>query len=375
MKENPLRKLEALGQSIWLDLLDRGMLRSGEFRRLMEEDGISGVTSNPKTFSDAVVETDHYDKEVRDLVHEGLNEESIAQRLAFADVQQAADLLRPIYDRTEGTDGFVSLEVSPHLAYDTAGTVAQARQFWKAVDRPNLFIKVPGTRDGVPAIQQLISEGINVNVTLLFGLERYREVVQAYIAGLNARAVAGQRLVRVASVASFFLSRIDVLVDPLLEKVMQQSGPEAELAKRLIGEVAIASAKMAFRIHREIFGGDRFGELAAKGARPQKLLWASTSTKNPNYSDVKYVEPLIGADTINTLPLKTIEAYRDHGRPEPRLAEGLEQAEEVFDLLPNVGIDPAWISQQLEKEGVEKFAKPYDALLTALKEQYAGAAH
>ena len=283
------------------------------------------------------------------------------------DVQRAADLFRPLYDRVEGEDGFVSLEVNPHLAHDTQGTEAEARRLWQALARPNVFIKVPATKEGLPAIRQLISEGINVNVTLLFGLPRYREVAEAYIAGLEDRAAQGQPLGRVASVASFFLSRIDVLLDPRLEKLAAAGGPQAQTAKDLIGQVAIASAKVAYTIYQEVFGSERFQKLAAQGARPQRLLWASTSTKNPAYPDVKYVEPLIGADTVNTLPPETLAAYRDHGDPAPRLTEGVDRAAGILTRLPELGLDLDQATQQLEDEGVEKFNQPFDSLMATLE--------
>ncbi len=285
------------------------------------------------------------------------------------DIRWAADLFRPTYDRLNGADGFVSLEVSPGLAHDTAGTIAEARRLWAAVDRPNLFIKVPSTKEGLGAIEQLIGEGINVNITLLFGLPRYREVIEAYLSGLEKLAQAGGSLERVASVASFFLSRIDVLVDPMLEKLMQAGGASEEIAGSLHGQAAIASAKMAYQIYKELFGSERFMRLAQKGARSQRVLWASTSTKNPKYSDVKYVEPLIGPDTINTVPIETLDAYRDHGKPAATVEEAVQDARAVLEGLNQVGIDIDQVTQQLEDEGVEKFNKALDQLMSSLKEK------
>jgi transaldolase/glucose-6-phosphate isomerase len=368
MKDNPLRKLESFGQSMWLDFLRRGML-SGELQQLIEEDGLSGMTSNPAIFEKAIAGSHDYDEAIGTLALEGKSVEEMYQTLTVEDVQRAADLFRPTYEEREGRDGFVSLEVNPHLAHDTDGTIAEARRLWAALDRPDVFIKVPATLEGLPAIQQLISEGINVNVTLLFGLPRYRKVAEAYIAGLEDRAAQGKPLDRVASVASFFLSRIDVLVDPMLEKLMRAGGRQAELAQSLHGQVAIASAKVAYQMYKEIFDSERFHKLAARGARPQRLLWASTSTKNPAYSDVKYVEALIGPDTVNTVPLETLNAYRDHGDPAPRLEEDVAEVREVLDLLPQVGIDIAQVTQQLEDEGVEKFNKPFDQLMVTLEEE------
>lgn len=366
MTDNPLVALAGFGQSIWLDFLRRGMISSGELKRLIDEDGLRGVTSNPAIFEKAIAGSDNYDRSIRELARGGRSVDDIYHRLTVEDIQGACDLFRPLYDATEGGDGFVSLEVSPHLAHYTGGTVEEARSLWAAVDRPNVMIKVPGTREGLPAVQQLISDGINVNVTLLFGLERYRAVAGAYIAGLEQRLSAGQPVSGVASVASFFLSRIDTMVDPVLEAKSREAGLDAGLAAKLMGKVAIASAKIAYRIYEEIFGAPRFAELAQRGARVQRLLWASTSTKNPAYSDVMYVEPLIGPQTINTVPMETLLAYRDHGDPAPRLKEGVDEAERVLSDLELVGIDLSDVTRRLEDEGVDKFVAPYDSLLNTL---------
>jgi transaldolase len=285
------------------------------------------------------------------------------------DIRLAADIFRPVYERTGGEDGFVSIEVSPLLAHDTAGTIAEAQRLWAAAGLPNVMIKVPATKEGLPAIRELTGQGINVNITLLFGLPRYREVAEAYLAGLEDRLSLSRPVRGIASVASFFLSRIDVLVDPLLEKRMENKNPQAELAARLHGEIAIASAKAAYQIYREIFGSERFKKLASREARPQRLLWASTSTKNPSYSDVKYVEPLIGPATINTMPIETINAYRDHGRPALRLESEVEKARESLARLADLGIDIDALTQALEDEGIEKFVKPYDRLMKILAEK------
>ncbi|MCK9376297.1 MAG: transaldolase [Syntrophobacterales bacterium] len=366
MRENPLLKLAAFGQSIWLDYIRRQMIDNGELQKLIDDDGLKGVTSNPAIFEKAIAGSRDYDASIRTLAQAGRSIQAIYEVLTVEDVQRAADLFRPHYDRLDGADGFVSLEVNPHLARDTQGSIAEARRLWQALSRPNVFIKIPATKEGLPAIRQLISEGINVNVTLLFGLPRYREVAEAYIAGLEARAAQGKPL-RVASVASFFLSRIDVLLDPQLEALAAASGPQALGAKELIGQVAIASAKVAYTIYQEIFGSARFQALVSKGARPQRLLWASTSTKNPAYPDVKYVEPLIGPNTVNTLPPETIEAYRDHGQPAARLAEGVDRAAAYLQRLPELGLDLNQATQQLEDEGVDKFNKPFDSLMGTLE--------
>ena len=367
MKNNPLRVLESLGQSVWLDYLGRGAIESGQLRQLIEQDGLSGVTSNPAIFEKAIGESHDYDAAIKALAREGKSAEEIYQALTVQDIQMAADLFRPTYDRTQGADGYVSLEVSPHLARDTQASIAEARRLWAAVRRPNAFIKVPATREGLPAIQQLISEGINVNITLLFGLPRYREVANAYLAGLESLSAQGKPLTPVASVASFFLSRIDVLIDPQMEKIREGGGSRAELAATVHGQVAVASAKVARQIYEEIFAGARFRKLAVQGARTQKLLWASTSTKNPAYPDLKYVEPLIGPDTINTMPLKTLEAYRDHGRPTLTLGHHLAEAQTTLRCLTELGIDLNSVTQQLEDEGISKFNRPFDLLAETLR--------
>jgi transaldolase len=399
MKANPLQELGALGQSIWLDYIRRDLIASGRLRRLIEEDGLRGMTSNPSIFEKAIADSHDYDEDIRAMALHGKGATAIYEALSQRDVQSAADAFRPLYDATDGKDGYVSLEVNPHLAHDTSGTMKEARRLWDALHRPNVFIKVPATSEGLPAIQQLISEGINVNVTLLFGLPRYRQVVEAYIAGIEARVAQGKPVQQVASVASFFVSRIDSLLDPQLEKLSARRGKEADIAKSAQGQVAIASAKMAYQIYKGIFASDssqsrgepasfarrapsregmgtlsgfpcqRFGKLAAHGARVQRLLWASTSTKNPNYRDVKYVEALIGPDTVNTAPLETIDAYRDHGRPDARLEQGVEEARRVLGGLAELGINIDTVTQQLEDDGVDKFNKPFDKLMETLAQR------
>ncbi len=366
MKENPLLKLEELGQSIWLDYTRRDLIASGELRRLIEEDGLRGMTSNPSIFEKAIAGSQNYDEDIRGMAREGKDTNAIYEALSQRDVQSAADEFRQLYDKEDANDGYVSLEVNPHLAHDTAGTIAEARRLWTALDRPNVFIKVPATAEGLPAIQQLISEGINVNITLLFGLPRYRQVAAAYIAGIEARAAQGKAVEHVASVASFFVSRIDALVDPLLQKLIVQGGKEAAVAKKVQGQLAIASATTAYQIYKEIFGSERFRKLADRGARVQRLLWASTSTKNPDYSDIKYVEALIGPDTINTVTVETLDAYRDHGEPKTRLDQDVEQAGWVMQRLPELGLNIDRLTQQLEDEGVEKFNQAFGKLMNAL---------
>jgi transaldolase len=366
MADNPLKTLATLGQSIWLDYIRRDLMESGQLKRMIEEDGLRGMTSNPAIFEKAIAESDEYEAEIRSMALLGKDPDAIYQALSLKDVQSAADEFRPLWERTEGEDGYVSLEVSPHLAHDAAGTVEEARRLWAQLDRPNVFIKVPATAEGLVAIRQLIDDGISVNVTLLFGIFRYEQVVEAYLDGLESRASRGEPLRHIASVASFFVSRIDAMVDPMLAKIAAQGGEKAILAEAAMGQVAIASAKAAYQIQKKVFGSDRFGKLGARGARIQRLLWASTSTKNPVYSDVKYVEALIGPDTVDTAPLETIDAYRDHGKPQARLEEGLRESAAVLDHLPELGIRIDDVAMKLETEGVEKFKQPFDKLMATL---------
>lgn len=371
-KNNPLKQLDALGQSIWLDYIRRDLLTGGGLRRMIEEDGLRGMTSNPAIFEKAIADSHEYDGDIRALSREKKGAGAIYEILSQRDVQNAADEFRSLYDKTDGRDGYVSLEVNPHLARDTQATIAEAQRLWGDLNRPNVFIKVPATEAGLPAIRQLISEGINVNVTLLFGLQRYRQVAEAYLCGIEERLAQGGAVKRVASVASFFVSRIDALLDPVLDQLIAKGGREAEAAREARGQIAIASAKMAYQIYKEIFGSDRFRQLAARGARVQRLLWASTSTKNPDYSDVKYVEALIGPDTVNTAPVETLEAYRDHGKPEARLELEVAQARRVLERLPVLGIQLEEAAQKLEDEGVDKFNKPFDKLMETLEGRASG---
>jgi transaldolase len=368
-RENPLLQLAAYGQSVWLDFLSRQVLASGEMASLIKDDGVSGVTSNPAIFEKAIAGSVDYDEAITRLSRQGMSTAEIYETLVVDDIRATADLLRPVYDRAEGRDGFVSLEVSPLLAHDSAGTVMEARRLWSRVDRPNLFIKVPGTLEGIAAIRQLIGEGINVNVTLLFGISRYRAVAEAYLDGLTQRAAGGLPLERVASVASFFLSRIDVLVDPQLEKLAQQQGASGRMAASLVGQTAIACAKVAHQVYREMLSQERYLVLAERGARPQRVLWASTGTKNPAYSDVKYVEALVGPETVNTMPLETLAAYRDHGSPALLLEQGGQQARQVLDSLAELNIDLEAVARQLEDEGVEKFSAPFETLMQAIEKK------
>ncbi len=367
MQKNPLLTLKDFHQSIWQDDLRREMILSGELQRLIEQDGICGITSNPAIFQKAIAGSPEYEEDIRALALQGKSVNEVYQNLTVKDVQMAADLFLPLYESSEAGHGFVSLEVNPHLAHDIEGTMTEAHRLWEALARPNVMIKVPATKAGLICIERLIAEGLNINVTLLFGLPRYRDVAEAYVRGLEKRAAGGASLNHIASVASFFLSRIDVWLDPLLKKREKDRSPGADIAARIYGEVAVASAKCAYLIYKEIFEGDRFAALRAKGARPQRLLWASTSTKEPEFSDIKYVEALIGPDTVNTLPRETIDAYRDHGRPEERLARDTGHAQQVLEDLSRLDISLDQVTQSLEDQGIDKFVQPYDSLLKTLQ--------
>lgn len=366
MSESPLKTLPALGQSPWLDFIERTLLTNGELDRMIGEWGLKGVTSNPAIFEKGIAHSDAYASEIEKLSDGGRSAPEIYEQLAFADVRTACDRFAGVFADTGGTDGFVSLEVSPHLARDAGRTIDEARRIWQALERPNAMIKVPGTREGLIAIRSLLAEGINVNVTLLFSVERYREVLEAYLDGLDAAFAAGRDLSRIASVASFFLSRIDTLVDGRLDALAAAGDARGRQAASLRGEVAIASARAAYGVLVESLGSDRFVALKARGARPQRLLWASTSTKDPAYSDVKYVEPLIGPWTVNTMPLATLEAYDDHGRPAGRLDADWPRGAAVLEAVENLGIDLAEATAALLDEGIDKFVAPYDSLLAAL---------
>lgn len=355
MDKNPLQQLADYQQSAWLDYIKKDLMQSGELKALIANDNLRGITSNPSLFEKAI--SSHlYDSDIQQLGHNTPLE--IYEALALKDVANAADEFLTVYNATNGADGYVSIEVNPHLAHDTEGSIVEARRLWTALNRPNICIKVPATKAGLPVITALISEGINVNVTLLFSLERYREVALAYIAGLEARLTLGKSISNIHSVASFFLSRIDGIIDPLLEKTNK---PQIQ------GEIAIASAKLAYQIYKEIFTSERFINLKKLGAHAQRLLWASTSTKNPNYSDVKYVEALIGPNTVNTLPLETLKAYRDHGQPQLTLTENIDAARSTLVALQTLGIDLAVITEELEKDGLIKFKEAFDNLLATIE--------
>ncbi|WP_035564995.1 bifunctional transaldolase/phosoglucose isomerase [Hymenobacter sp. IS2118] len=364
---NPLVAIRQFDQSLWLDFISRPILINGKLQRRITDEALRGVTSNPAIFAKSIGDSSDYDSAIQALALQGKTTDEIYTNLAVADVQAACDLFRPLYDDEHtSSDGYVSLEVSPTLVNDTEGTIEEGLRLWHTVDRPNVMIKVPATLEGLPAIRRLIAEGVNVNVTLIFGLERYRLVTEAFLAGLEDRAQAGLPLARIDSVASFFLSRIDVLIDPLLEKIAAEGGEQGALAQSMVGEVALASAKQAYQLYKEIFAGPRWATLEAQGAATQRLLWASTGNKNPKYDDLKYVENLIGPKTVNTVPVETLDIFRERGQPASRLEDGIEQAREVLRRLPELGIDLEERTNFLEVDGAKKFNEPFSKLMLSL---------
>ena len=369
MNANPLVAAHEAGQSLWLDFIQKSFL-DGELQRLIEEDRIMGLTSNPSIFEQAIANSDEYDDAIARHLSDAPDTDDLELflRLAIEDIRAAADAFHATWEKSEGVDGMVSLEVSPDVAHDTEGTVKMGLELWKRVDRPNLMVKVPGTEAGVKAFEELTAEGVNVNVTLLFSVARYKEIAQAYIRGLERRHAAGGSIDRIASVASFFVSRVDASVDEALEK------EGSETAKGLLGQVAIANAKVAYGHFANLFGSEQFARLAEHGARPQRLLWASTGTKNEAYSDVLYVEELIGPDTVNTLPPKTLDAFRDHGTVEPRLTRGLDEAHATLTALEGLGIDLEEVTDELERDGIRSFADAFERLLASLAEERASVA-
>lgn len=369
---NPLLKLAECGQSYWLDNLTRRKITSGELKRRIRQEGLRGITSNPAIFNKAISGSDDYNVQIRDLVERGLDVNASYEALVVKDVQDACDILRPVYDDSDGVDGFVSLEVSPHLAHDTEGTMKEARRLFQSVNRPNVLIKIPGTKAGVPAIEEMLFEGINVNVTLLFSIAAYEAVASAYIRAVARRAADRRSLTDVASVASFFLSRIDVLADRLLRERIQvgEAGETVPGVEDLLGKFAIASAKLAYQSFKRLFSSEAWRALERQGARVQRLLWASTSTKNPQYSDVYYVEPLIGPHTVNTMPDETVDAFSDHGVVlGDTIERDLEASRQVLADLRKVGVDPELVTQQLLEEGVQKFIDPFNELMKSLEEK------
>ncbi len=365
---NPLLQLKAQGQGVWLDDIDRGQLRSGLFGRLIDEDGLSGATGNPTIFEHAITHSTTYDEQMQHLLALGKSAQEIYEALAMTDVRTVADLLRPTYERTNGQDGFVSIEVSPYLAQNTEGTLKEVRRFWETIDRPNLMVKIPSTSAGIPAIRQALAEGININITLIFSLDNYRQVAEAYLSALEERSAKGQDITRIASVASFFVSRVDVLVDKLLEDKMKATSAsvEQQQLKALEGKAAIANARLAYQEFKQLFSGPRFAALKQRGARVQRPLWASTSTKNPAYRDVLYVEELIGPDTVNTMPLTTIESFHDHGQVRLSIEDHLPEAKAQLAALADVGIHYDQVTRQLQEEGVQKFIDSFHKLFECI---------
>lgn len=367
--KNKVAKISDFGQSIWLDYIQRDFILSGALKKMIDEDGLKGVTSNPAIFEEAIAKSNDYNESLSRLAKSNNSAKNIFWSLAIEDVRNAADALSEVYKKTSGLDGYVSLEVSPHLALKIGETIEEARMLWEKINRKNAMIKVPGTKEGLLAINELITEGINVNVTLLFGLERYREVAEAYVDGLERRDFVGRPINHVASVASFFISRIDTCVDPMLEALATTNDAKGTAARNLIGKVAVSCAKEAYQIYKEVFGSKRFKKLQKKGAKPQRLLWASTGTKNKAYSDVMYVDELIGTNTVNTVPVQTLNAYRDHGKPASRLEENIDEARLLLQQLSELGIDLKSVSEKLEEEGIEKFIQPFEHLLEVIEEK------
>ena len=387
MSENPLIELQKLGQSIWYDNVRRALITSGDLQQkiglpkgatsnLQQKvagDDLRGVTSNPAIFEKAIVGSTDYDEAMRELIAAGKSTQEIYEALVIEDIQNVADLLAPTYARTDGVDGYVSLEVSPLLARDTEGSIAEARRLWAALDRKNVMIKIPATPEGIPAIQTLIADGININVTLIFSQQTYEQVAEAYVSGLETRASAGRPVDHIASVASVFVSRIDTAIDSQLEFRIRRSTDDAEKASlsALLGKAAIANAKLMYQRFKEIFSGERFAKLRASGARVQRPLWASTGTKNPAYRDTYYVEELIGPDTVNTVPPATFTAFRDHGRVRPSLEENIQNANTTIDQLAEIGIDLKQVTQQLQDEGVKAFMDSFHTLTDSIEAKQA----
>jgi len=368
---NPLKGLLSYGQSPWLDFIRRNILLNGDLKKMIRDDGLRGMTSNPAIFEKAIAGSDDYSDIINAPATKSLDLKSIYEKIAIRDVQDAADIFRTVYDQSKARDGYVSLEVAPTLAYDTKATIDEARRLWKAVARPNVMIKVPGTNEGLPAIRQLLEEGVNINITLLFAQSVYEQVAEAYLNALEARAAKGQDLSRIASVASFFVSRIDTLVDNQIEAKLK-SGADAkqkDLLGTIEGKVAIANARLTYAKYGELFGSPRWKALAAKGAQTQRLLWASTGTKNPKYRDVLYVEELIGADTVDTIPPATFDAFRDHGKLRNSLTDDLPGAQTTMNNLAKAGISMKEVTEKLVVDGVKLFEDAFFQLLAAIKKR------
>ena len=368
---NPLQQLKNFGQSVWYDNIDRAQLVSGQFQGLLDNDDVVGVTANPTIFQKSISAGHAYDEQITQLIGEGKSVNEIYEAMIIQDIRTVADMLRPIYDRTNMRDGYVSLEVSPDLAHDTSATIAEVRRFWKMVDRPNLLIKIPATPEGIPAIQTALTEGINVNITLIFSIQAYRDVTEAYLNALEERNASGKDISHIASVASFFVSRVDTLVDKMLDDKIKATADSAEQQKlkMLQGKAAIANARLVYQDFKKIFSTPRFETLKHSGAHVQRPLWASTSTKNPAYRDVLYAEELIGPDTVDTMPLETIENFKDHGRAALTIENNIPQAKAELEMLESVGISYKAVTQQLLDEGVQKFADSFHQLFQGIEEK------
>lgn len=368
---NPIQKLHQLGQSLWYDNIERKILTDGTLEKMIQRGEIRGVTSNPSIFNKAIGNSSDYDQSIETYAAQGLSREEIYEKLVVADIQDAADLFGDLYRETGGSDGFVSLEVSPYLAHDTEASAAEAQRLWKMVDRPNLMVKIPATKEGLPAIRRSIAAGININVTLIFSIERYREVMDAFLRGLEDRVKQDKPLEGIDSVASFFISRIETKVDQRLTETAGKNPGAADEIQELKGKAAVANGKVAYQAYQEVLGEEnqRFQDLVGKGANRQRILWASTSTKNPDYSDVKYVEEMIGPDSVNTVPQETLDAFRDHGQAQVAIDQQVPAAFQALDDLDKFGIDMKRVTQELEDEGVKSFADAYTTLLTTIEER------
>ncbi len=357
---NKLKELEKFGQSVWLDNISRDKIKKGELKNLISEIGMKGVTSNPSIFQKAIGSGNAYDEQIKSILSKDdeISIEDLFEQLAVKDIQDGCDILRPVYDKTNGFDGYVSIEVAPGLAYETDKTIEEARRLFKSVNRPNVMIKIPGTSEGLPAIKQMISEGVNINITLIFSPKVYEDVVEAYLSGLEERIKKNESINQIASVASFFISRIDSMVDKELEKKGN---------KDLQGKIAIANAKLVYQTSKKLFGSERFKKLEAKGAKLQRLLWASTSTKNPNYPETLYVDELIGKNTVNTMPDETIEAFKEHGNLKDAIETDLDKAQNEMNKLKELSISFDEVTDRLTKEGVDKFIASYNELISEIK--------
>jgi transaldolase len=364
-----ISQLTDLGQSIWYDDIERSLLENGELSEMINRGDIRGLTSNPSIFNNAIAKSNDYDSALIPMSWSGYTDKKILEHLMVEDIERVADLLRPLFDKTHGGDGFVSLEVRPGLAYDTERTVDEAQRLWTIVNRPNVMIKIPATQPGLSAIRQSIAAGININITLIFSIERYLEVMEAYLSGLEERINAGKPVEHIHSVASFFVSRIDTKVDKYLEPIIQKEGNNAQLAHSLLGKIAISNARLAYQEFRKVFESERFTRLKSKGANLQRPLWASTSTKNPAYPATMYVDELIGANTVNTIPPQTLVTFREHGKVQLTIEKNLDEARSDFANLESVGISMQQVTQELEEEGVKAFSASYDSLLDSVKQR------